>query len=147
MPGFCAAAVYPPRQNQVGVVRQVESAALKAASDNRSAPFARQLTGLFSAATLDAGEKADKLGELGGRQFFLLPFVCCDGGDGGGVCSGAGCRGEGRQAGYGGKKRCSVAFLCCVVVGLAVEAVVLDAAQMAGKLDEGLAAMLPLLLL
>jgi hypothetical protein len=48
---------------QVGVVRQVESAALKAASDNRSAPFARQLTGLFTAATLDAGEKADKLGE------------------------------------------------------------------------------------
>jgi DNA mismatch repair protein MSH3 len=48
---------------QVGVVRQVESAALKAASDNRSAPFTRQLTGLFTAATLDAGEKADKLGE------------------------------------------------------------------------------------
>jgi hypothetical protein len=45
------------------VVRQVESAALKAASDNRSAPFTRQLTGLFTAATLDAGEKADKLGE------------------------------------------------------------------------------------
>jgi hypothetical protein len=48
---------------QVGVVRQVESAALKAVSDNKSAPFTRALTGLFTAATLDAAEKADKLGE------------------------------------------------------------------------------------
>lgn len=48
---------------QVGVVRQTESAALKAAGDNKSAPFTRSLTGLFTAATLDAAEKADKLGE------------------------------------------------------------------------------------
>jgi hypothetical protein len=44
------------------VVRQTESAALKAAGDNKSAPFTRSLTGLFTAATLDAAEKADKLG-------------------------------------------------------------------------------------
>lgn len=47
----------------MGVVRQLESAALKAVSDNKSAPFTRELTGLFTAATLDAGEKADKIGE------------------------------------------------------------------------------------
>eukprot|EP00775_Hariotina_reticulata_P004120 gene4120-4366_t len=49
--------------HKVGVVRQVESAALKAVSDNKSAPFTRALTALFTAATLDAAEKADKLGE------------------------------------------------------------------------------------
>jgi hypothetical protein len=48
---------------QVGVVRQTESAALKAAGDNKSAPFTRSLTGLFTAATLEAAEKADKLGK------------------------------------------------------------------------------------
>ncbi len=46
-------------------MRQTESAALKAAGDNKSAPFTRSLTGLFTAATLEAAEKADKLGELG----------------------------------------------------------------------------------
>jgi hypothetical protein len=48
---------------QVGVVRQTESAALKAAGDNKSAPFTRELTALFTAGTLDAVEKADKLCE------------------------------------------------------------------------------------
>lgn len=48
---------------QVGVVRQTESAALKAVGDNKSGPFTRSLTGLYTAATLDAAEKADKLGE------------------------------------------------------------------------------------
>jgi DNA mismatch repair protein MSH3 len=47
----------------VGVVRQVESAAIKAASDNKYTPFTRQLTALYTPATLDAGEKADKAGE------------------------------------------------------------------------------------
>lgn len=50
---------------KVGVVRQTESAALKAASDTRSAPFSRALSGLFTAATLDAGETADRLGKMG----------------------------------------------------------------------------------
>eukprot|EP00873_Tetraselmis_striata_P036058 jgi/Tetstr1/456322/TSEL_004102.t1 len=40
----------------VGVVRQMESAALKAAGSNRSAPFVRQLTALYTPATLDAGD-------------------------------------------------------------------------------------------
>lgn len=44
-------------------MRQTESAALKAAGDNKSAPFTRSLTGLFTAATLEAAEKADKLGK------------------------------------------------------------------------------------
>eukprot|EP00879_Flechtneria_rotunda_P007268 GHRR01007625.1.p1 GENE.GHRR01007625.1~~GHRR01007625.1.p1 ORF type:complete len:351 (+),score=177.96 GHRR01007625.1:1407-2459(+) len=54
--------------SQVGIVRQTESAALKAVSDNRSAPFSRSLTGLFTAATLDAGEKADKLDEASAME-------------------------------------------------------------------------------
>lgn len=51
---------------KVGVVRQAESAALKQAGDNKSGPFERRLTGLFTAATLEAAEKADKLGEPSG---------------------------------------------------------------------------------
>jgi len=47
----------------VGVVRQVESAALKAQSSTKSAPFVRQLTALYTAATLDAAQKAEKIGE------------------------------------------------------------------------------------
>jgi len=41
---------------------QVESAALKAQSATKSAPFARQLTALYTAATLDAAQRADKIG-------------------------------------------------------------------------------------
>jgi len=37
---------------QVGVVKQMETAALKAAGDNRSAPFTRQLTALYTKSTL-----------------------------------------------------------------------------------------------
>ncbi|KAI8469096.1 MAG: muts domain V-domain-containing protein [Monoraphidium minutum] len=50
---------------KVGVCRQTETAALKAASSNRSAPFERRLTALYTASTLDAGERADKIGEEG----------------------------------------------------------------------------------
>jgi len=52
-------------------VRQTESAALKAAGDNKSAPFTRSLTGLFTAATLEAAEKADKLGKTAGQDGLL----------------------------------------------------------------------------
>lgn len=41
---------------------QVESAALKAQSATKSAPFVRQLTALYTAATLDAAQRADKIG-------------------------------------------------------------------------------------
>lgn len=37
---------------KVGVVRQVESAAHKALSDNKSAPFERSLSELYTRATL-----------------------------------------------------------------------------------------------
>ena len=43
---------------QVGVVRQVETAAIKKAGSNKSAPFERQLTALYTRATLEAGELA-----------------------------------------------------------------------------------------
>jgi hypothetical protein len=38
---------------QVGVVRQMETAALKKAGDNRNAPFERKLTALYTRATLE----------------------------------------------------------------------------------------------
>jgi DNA mismatch repair protein MSH3 len=37
--------------HKVGVVRQTETAALKAAGDNRNQPFKRELTNLYTAAT------------------------------------------------------------------------------------------------
>eukprot|EP00951_Prasinocladus_malaysianus_P050461 scaffold680649_cov41-Prasinocladus_malaysianus.AAC.1 len=42
--------------HQVGVVRQTESAALKAVGDNKRGPFVRELAALYTPATLDAGE-------------------------------------------------------------------------------------------
>ena len=48
---------------QVGVVRQTESAALKAAGSNKYAPFVRKLSALYTPATLDAGET-----ETGGME-------------------------------------------------------------------------------
>ena len=38
---------------QVGIVQQTETAALKKAGDNRNAPFTRQLTALYTRATLE----------------------------------------------------------------------------------------------
>ena len=37
----------------MGIVRQTETAALKKAGDNRSAPFTRRLTALYTRATLE----------------------------------------------------------------------------------------------
>lgn len=37
---------------KVGVVKQMETAALKAASDKRSGPFTRELTALYTSTTL-----------------------------------------------------------------------------------------------
>ena len=37
---------------KVGVVKQTETAALKAASDKKSGPFSRELTGLYTRTTL-----------------------------------------------------------------------------------------------
>ncbi|EFJ39164.1 hypothetical protein VOLCADRAFT_101290, partial [Volvox carteri f. nagariensis] len=46
---------------RVGVVRQTETAAIKAAGANKSAPFERRLTALYTAATLEAARRADKI--------------------------------------------------------------------------------------
>ena len=56
--GFCST---PPTSccgasQQVGIVRQTESAALKAAGSNKSGPFVRSLAALHTPATLDAGD-------------------------------------------------------------------------------------------
>ncbi|KAK9916549.1 hypothetical protein WJX75_003960 [Coccomyxa subellipsoidea] len=53
---------------KVGIVRQTETAALKKAGDNRNAPFTRQLTALYTRATLEAGDK-DHVGEGRGSTF------------------------------------------------------------------------------
>lgn len=43
---------------QVGIVRQVETAAVKASEKSRG-PFQRQLTASYTSATIEAGERAD----------------------------------------------------------------------------------------
>lgn len=48
----------------VGVVRQTETAALKKASSERSGPFERKLTAIFTAATVDAGGEDDVGGDF-----------------------------------------------------------------------------------
>ena len=40
---------------QVGVVRQIETAAIKKTSENRNAPFTRELTAVYTRATLEVG--------------------------------------------------------------------------------------------
>lgn len=42
--------------HKVGIVRQVETAAIKAAGQNRNQPFERKLTAMYTKATLEAGE-------------------------------------------------------------------------------------------
>ena len=44
---------HPVPPPQVGVVRQVESAAIKKAGDNKSGPFERRMTALHTRATLE----------------------------------------------------------------------------------------------
>lgn len=39
------------RGHKVGIIEQTETAALKKASDNRNAPFERELTHLYTATT------------------------------------------------------------------------------------------------
>lgn len=52
----------------MGVVRQTETAAIKASGANKSAPFERRMTALYTSATLDAGERGEKAGEEGGVE-------------------------------------------------------------------------------
>ena len=51
---------------KVGVVKQMETAALKAASDRRTGPFTRELTALYTRTTL--------IGEL-----MLFVLIYCEG--------------------------------------------------------------------
>ncbi|KAK9827992.1 hypothetical protein WJX81_005994 [Elliptochloris bilobata] len=53
--------------HKVGIVRQTETAALKKAGDNRSAPFTRRLTALYTRATLEAGDR-DDVGDAEGAE-------------------------------------------------------------------------------
>ncbi|KAG9099780.1 Mismatch repair protein msh3 [Ceratobasidium sp. 370] len=59
----------------VGIIEQVETAALKKAGDNRSAPFDRQLTHLYTAATF-----VDELGSVDDAEAFAhgaAPPIAC----------------------------------------------------------------------
>ena len=40
---------------QVGIVRQTETAAIKASGDNKYTPFQRRLTALYTQSTLEVG--------------------------------------------------------------------------------------------
>ncbi|KAG8715116.1 Mismatch repair protein msh3 [Ceratobasidium sp. 394] len=60
---------------KVGIIEQVETAALKKAGDNRSAPFDRQLTHLYTAATF-----VDELGSMDDAEDFAhgaAPPIAC----------------------------------------------------------------------
>ncbi|KAK4132312.1 hypothetical protein BT67DRAFT_425717 [Trichocladium antarcticum] len=53
--------------HKVGVVRQIETAALKKAGDNRNAPFVRKLTNVYTKGTyIDETGELDQPGESGG---------------------------------------------------------------------------------
>ncbi|GLB35404.1 putative DNA-binding domain of DNA mismatch repair MUTS family protein [Lyophyllum shimeji] len=57
---------------RVGIVNQIETAALKKVSDNRSAPFTRKLTHLYTAATyVDSLDSVDDL-----ERYTPPPFLC-----------------------------------------------------------------------
>ncbi|CAK7245288.1 MAG: Mismatch repair protein msh3 [Sporothrix thermara] len=53
---------------KVGVVRQMETAALKRAGDNRSAPFVRQLTNVYTKGTYIEEEEEGELAAAGGGE-------------------------------------------------------------------------------
>ncbi|GAA5894851.1 hypothetical protein JCM6882_006693 [Rhodosporidiobolus microsporus] len=60
---------------KVGVVRQQETAALKKAGDNRSAPFTRALTALYTSATYVDELGVDPLGSSSGATATLMCIV------------------------------------------------------------------------
>ncbi|GAA6050091.1 hypothetical protein JCM3770_001365 [Rhodotorula araucariae] len=60
---------------KVGIVRQQETAALKKASDNRSAPFTRALSALYTSATFVDEVGADPLPGEGGETATLMCVV------------------------------------------------------------------------
>ena len=89
---------------KVGVVKQTETAALKAASDKKSGPFSRELTGLYTRTTLLG---PDVQGGGGGGEMTA-------GGGGGGeeVRGGGGCGIEEEEEGL---------YLMCLCEGRAIK--------------------------
>ena len=83
---------------KVGVVKQTETAALKAASSKRTGPFTRELTALYTRATLlgpDVVGGARGWGRSGDIDMETVegeetPFMMC-------VCEGGRLEGQGRQ--------------------------------------------------
>jgi len=98
--------------HKVGVVRQTESAAIKAAGDNRNKPFERKLAAVYTRATLEAGALA------AGRP--LAAAMKASTGDNEGeedeanVIS-AGIGGRVTDAAYGNEH--NSAFLICIIEG------------------------------
>ncbi|PLB54223.1 DNA mismatch repair protein msh3 [Aspergillus steynii IBT 23096] len=63
--------------HKVGVVRQVETAALKAAGDNRNAPFGRKLTNLYTKATyIDDAEGLEGPTQASGASLATGYMLC-----------------------------------------------------------------------
>ena len=62
---------------QVGIVRQTETAALKAAGDNKYAPFSRTLTALYTRSTLEVQVLRNKIVLLVAQKS-LLRFAAQD---------------------------------------------------------------------
>lgn len=92
--------------HKVGVVRQTESAAIKAAGSNRNKPFERKLAAVYTRATLEAGEMAA-----------ARPSMAATAGDeerGEGSSSvGVSALGRNSEAAWGSEHRSS--FLICVI--------------------------------
>ncbi|KAJ5491412.1 DNA mismatch repair protein msh3 [Penicillium diatomitis] len=64
--------------HKVGVVRQIETAALKAAGDNRNAPFVRKLTNLYTKGTyIDDAEGLDGAMAAAGGASPATGFMLC----------------------------------------------------------------------
>lgn len=60
---------------KVGVVKQTETAAIKASKDKNVGPFGRELTSVYTKATLEAGEDLGEIEEVGEGQ--NRNFVMC----------------------------------------------------------------------
>ena len=64
--------------HKVGVVRQIETAALKAAGDNRNTPFVRKLTNLYTKGTyVDDVEGLETVGEGSGPGAQATGYLLC----------------------------------------------------------------------
>ena len=70
--------------HKVGVVRQTETAALKAVGDNRSAPFERKLTNLYTKGTyIDDFNRDDELSAAAPSTGYIMCIVEDPGGGSG----------------------------------------------------------------